>query len=502
MQISKQQKRYGVRFLPLVVWAASLSLCVHASAATPKIGGGTCTTSMVNGTYFYLLNGGVASGGKLAVYTELGKLVADGHGGVSGQSFSSVGGQQGTNFLSGNYFIQGNCSGTITLTVNSQSTTSLTFQLVDNAQRAVLAISTGSELVTGTALRQTARATPIQCGNGSLSGGYGYLLTGLAPVSGGSLYTDAGQLVVDGNGNGTVTSVANVGGTVSQTTSSGTYTVASDCTGTAQVGSANGTLNYQFAIALDGQVAVFFSTDTGWNVGGLFTPQFAPPKNSVVNGASFQSEMVAPGSLFSIFGTGLSTQPANAGTVPLPNSLGETQVLVNGTPAPLLYVGANQVNAQMPIDVQPGQAVTFTVTNGSTPSRQRHADITRFFAGVLHVGWRRSNRAEPEWFDELCCRSGTSGRCSRRVSHRGRCGECIRSVDHRRGLTGRSLKRKGSIFSNGRGTCSGSSVCRPRTWIRGVVPNKFQTTSAYGGELSHGPHRWWRIEQRGVGCSG
>ena len=100
----------------------------------------------------------------------------------------------------------------------------------------------------------------------------------------------------------------------------------------------------------------------------VFTPQFAPPQQSVVNGASFQSQMVSPGSLFSIFGTGLSAQPATAGTVPLPNSLGGTQVLVNGTPAPLLYVGDDQVNAQMPIDAAPGQAVTFTVMNGSTPS--------------------------------------------------------------------------------------------------------------------------------------
>ena len=96
---------------------------------------------------------------------------------------------------------------------------------------------------------------------------------------------------------------------------------------------------------------------------GFFTPQFAPPQQSVVNGASFQSRMVSPGSLFSIFGTGLSPQPTSAATVPLPNSLGGTQVLVNGEAVPLSYVGANQVNAQIPIDAPTGQPVTFTVTN-------------------------------------------------------------------------------------------------------------------------------------------
>ena len=55
MQISKQQKRYGVRFLSFIALVVSLSLGGRAVAATPKIGGGTCATSMVNGTYFYLL---------------------------------------------------------------------------------------------------------------------------------------------------------------------------------------------------------------------------------------------------------------------------------------------------------------------------------------------------------------------------------------------------------------------------------------------------------------
>jgi hypothetical protein len=88
----------------------------------------------------------------------------------------------------------------------------------------------------------------------------GYFLVGAAS---GSAYSDAGQFVVDGDGNGTVVSVANTGGTVSHVTGSGTYTVAKDCTGTAQVNNQNGSLNYQFAIAKDGQVALFFGLCAG-----------------------------------------------------------------------------------------------------------------------------------------------------------------------------------------------------------------------------------------------
>jgi hypothetical protein len=201
----------------------------------------------------------------------------------------------------------------------------------------VVAISTSGAVVVGTAFRQTAATSPIQCGTGSLSGGYGYLLTG---VAGSSVYTNAGQFVADGNGNGNVASVTNVGGNVAQVTATGSYSVASDCSGTARVSNQNGTVNYRFAIVRDGQSALFFETDAGTTVSGAFTPQFAAPNQAVVNGASFQLS-VSPGSLFSIFGTGLSTQTASASTLPLPRNLGGAQVLVNGELAPLVYVSGN-----------------------------------------------------------------------------------------------------------------------------------------------------------------
>lgn len=117
----------------------------------------------------------------------------------------------------------------------------------------------------------------------------------------------------------------------------------------------------------DGQSALFFETDAGTTVSGAFTPQFAPPSQAVVNAASFRPS-VAPGSLFSIFGTGLSAQTASASTLPLSRNLGGTQVLVNGELAPLVYVSGTQINAQMPIDVPTGQPVSLTITNAGVAS--------------------------------------------------------------------------------------------------------------------------------------
>ncbi|HTU36077.1 MAG TPA: hypothetical protein VMF66_19920 [Candidatus Acidoferrum sp.] len=74
-------------------------------------------------------------------------------------------------------------------------------------------------------------------------------------------------------------------------------------------------------------------------------------QGEVANAASFAVTPVSPGGLVSVFGTNLSGAPASAQGSPLPNTLGGTQVLLNGTPLPLLYASNSQVNAQIPVDV-------------------------------------------------------------------------------------------------------------------------------------------------------
>ena len=383
MHVSEQYRR-KLYLVTLIVLAVSFTNRLSA-ANTAQIGGGSCSTSMVSGTYFYVLAGTVVSGGQGVPYAALGELVADGSGNISGKSFGSVNGQPGTYSLSGTYSVQGSCTGTISLT-DSQGTTALTFQIVNNGQGMVVAISNLDEVVTGKAYRQTSQSGSIQCNNGSLSGSYGYVLAGVAAASGSTVvYSDSGQVSADGNGNLTSTSVADLGGTVASITGTGTYSVTSTCYGTATITSQAGTGNYVFAIAQDGQQILFLETDAGTTVGGTGQPQFTAPQQAVVNGASFQPQMVAPGSLFSIFGTGLSTSTASAQTLPLPTTLGQTQVLVNGTPAPLVYASAGQVNAQMPTEVPTGQAVTLTVKNGESTSNTVALNIPPAAPGIFTI---------------------------------------------------------------------------------------------------------------------
>lgn len=379
------------RGLPLI----ALLVPLHAQT---QIGGGTCSTSTLSGTYFYLVSGSVLSQGSYYAYAELGKLVANGQGNVSGQSQSSLGGVLTNNTLVGTYSVQGNCSGSMSLSVNGQAQSPITFQITNGGLAAVVAFSTPGEVVVGRAYRQTAQAGSIQCSSGSLTGAYGYLLTGVASVSGSAAYySDAGSVASDGSGNLTSQSVVNFGGTTAQLQATGTYSIASDCTGTAQLSSQAGSANYYFAVAGDGQSVLFIETDAGTTVAGTAQPQFSAPQQAVVNAASYAPRALSPGALFSIFGTGLSQQTASATTIPLPGSLASTQVRVNGEVAPLLYVSPGQINAQMPLDVSTGQPVSLSVTSGQTQSNAVALSVNPGVPGIFEYGQNRAIVQNPDY---------------------------------------------------------------------------------------------------------
>lgn len=197
------------------------------------------------------------------------------------------------------------------------------------------------------------------------------------------MYSDSGQVTADGNGNLNISSIANIGGAVSNITGTGSYSISNQCYGTASVNTQAGASNYVFAIAQDGQDVLFLETDSGTTVGGVGQPEFSPPAQAVVNGASFQPEMVAPGSLFSVFGTGMSASTASAQTLPLPTTLGQTQVWVNGTPTPLVYVSDGQINAQMPVGVPTGQPITLVVMNSGVASNTVTLNIPPAAPGIF-----------------------------------------------------------------------------------------------------------------------
>jgi len=94
-------------------------------------------------------------------------------------------------------------------------------------------------------------------------------------------------------------------------------------------------------------------------------PDITP--GGIVNNASFAAGPVAPGSIVSIFGTGLAPFTQVFSGFPLTKSLSGTTVTVNGISAPMFYAGSSQINIQVPFEIGAGPAaLTVTGTCGSS----------------------------------------------------------------------------------------------------------------------------------------
>lgn len=96
-----------------------------------------------------------------------------------------------------------------------------------------------------------------------------------------------------------------------------------------------------------------------------------PSVTSVTNAASYATEAYSPGEYITIFGINLGPSTAMFGQVAngqLSTSLGGVQVLVNGTPAPLGYVSATQINALIPYEAAGSGTASLVVSYGSAQS--------------------------------------------------------------------------------------------------------------------------------------
>jgi uncharacterized protein (TIGR03437 family) len=123
------------------------------------------------------------------------------------------------------------------------------------------------------------------------------------------------------------------------------------------------------------------------------TPTIA--SGGIANGASFQAIPLAPGSLFSIFGSGLASQTASASTVPFSRQLGGVTVqFVNGSTtidAPISYVQpgtgtTSQINAQVPwglVTAGTSANVSMVVSNNGVPSVPTLVSIAPFSPGIF-----------------------------------------------------------------------------------------------------------------------
>ena len=97
-----------------------------------------------------------------------------------------------------------------------------------------------------------------------------------------------------------------------------------------------------------------------WN----YAAAVAPPKISAVVNAADGTLPVAPGGLISVYGQQMS--PVNLATseIPLPTALGESCLTVNGVAVPLLFVSSQQINGQLPFNVDGNAQMTLRTPGG------------------------------------------------------------------------------------------------------------------------------------------
>ena len=223
-----------------------------------------CTNASLNGTYFYQFNGSINHTPGNLGYEELGKLTADGIGTVSGSSTAVTNGAVAALTFTGTYAIQANCSGTATLNFSNQTTDTLTLQLYTGGQFSLLSVTSGGGELTGRFYRSGG-----SCSNASFNGAFASLSNG-SVLSGttSNRFSNTNQIVSDGNGNMTLSGVTVLdGATGVPYTGTGTYTLGSDCTGTAKVTVGNLTTNFNI-VRPEGGNLLILETDAGATISG------------------------------------------------------------------------------------------------------------------------------------------------------------------------------------------------------------------------------------------
>ncbi len=371
----------------------ALSFCVLATAtlAQAQTTPVTCSNATLTGTHSLVLSGRDVLSTVIfsKVYLGVGTATFDGAGNVTFSLTTDTNSSSGVSqTLSGTYSLPSNCLGTLNIT--SGDAASFTLIPYNSGKNFTLTGQDATYSYTG-----SGSVAPASCATSTLSGGYVFTGNGYSLASSviGGVNTISGVLQFDGAGNVTTGSSWSVENSATATpdTVTGQYTVTPSCTATATVKDPSGvTFTLYFTvIAADGSdfsMLVTSPTNTFTTTGHS---SFTNPGNAIVLASGFGTA-IPPGSLFSIYGSGMSTGQAQPTKFPLPLTLAAATVTVNGEQVPLFYVDKTLINAQMPLDIQPGVA-TVVVKNGTTVSNSvainvsATADPSVFVYGSNHA---------------------------------------------------------------------------------------------------------------------
>ncbi len=220
--------------------------CLTGLLATPSlaqttIGGGTCSSATLNGTYAVSMTGRqLTSAGKFTnVMQANGSATFDGQSKVSFTMTQSTLQTTGTPLnWSGTYSVQANCASQMTISSGGSATFNLA--IYSGGWNILFTGSDSTYSYSGSADNQPATG----CSTSSLAGVYVFSGTGYYLTSGSVSAPLAvnGLLQFDGQGNLTINLTVNVGGNSTIQKSSGTYSLSSNCLGSATASEPAGTL--------------------------------------------------------------------------------------------------------------------------------------------------------------------------------------------------------------------------------------------------------------------
>ena len=232
------------------------ALCPLAAPllAQPEIGGNTCSSSTVSGAYAFTLTGRqvTAAGNISSAFQANGSATFDGLSKVTitmtADTLQSVG---TPTTWSGTYTMQSNCAGTVTITSGGSAVLNLV-----SYNQGVDFLVTGNDAIynyTGSGNTQ-----PSSCSAATLSGVYtltgtGYSLSGTAVNA-----SEDGTGLLQFDGVGSVTANFNtslVGKAPTVLTLTGSYSISSNCLGSANLTDSTKTNNYVMSISISNSTA-------------------------------------------------------------------------------------------------------------------------------------------------------------------------------------------------------------------------------------------------------
>lgn len=155
--------------------------------------------------------------------------------------------------------------------------------------------------------------------------------------------------------------------------------VASDLSGNVYITGKVGSTNFPTTIG-----AVQTGPPSGGSVQSFITRIGETPAiGAAVNGSTFAAG-IAPGTITSLFGSYLSAYLGQTPAIPLAKKYFGATVKVNGIAAPLYYVAPNQINFQMPLEIQSSSA-DITVTVGNLTSAPLTVPVAASAPGIFTV---------------------------------------------------------------------------------------------------------------------